>query len=249
MAKVASEAGTSFDPKIVGILHRRYIELEKIANEQPLQAPPKLSLDIKVERGLAPAAGFAESAPTVSVSGFAQDSAARISAAQKQGHELAELSRQGSASLTVEDIFSLLSVRLNHLVPHAAMAVYCPRGDVLVAEFSSGENARLFSSLQIPLGEGLSGWVAENHKAILNGNPSVEPGYLNDPSKYSTLRSALAVPLEGTSGIAAVLALYRVRQDGFTADDLRVVEALGAELGSAIERARPKAAATGAGST
>ena len=64
MAKVVSEAGTSFDPKVVAILHRRYVELEKLANEQPLQAPPKLSTDIKVVRGLAPAAGFAESSRT-----------------------------------------------------------------------------------------------------------------------------------------------------------------------------------------
>ena len=59
MAKVASEAGTSFDPKVVAILQRRYIELEKMATEHPAQAPPKLSVDIKVERGSAPAAGFA----------------------------------------------------------------------------------------------------------------------------------------------------------------------------------------------
>ena len=62
MARVASEAGTSFDPQIVAILQRRYVELEKMANEHPVQAPPKLSTDIKVERGSAPAAGFAESA-------------------------------------------------------------------------------------------------------------------------------------------------------------------------------------------
>ena len=62
MAKVVSEAGKSFDPQVVAILRRRYIELEKLANEQPLQAPPKLSTDIKVERGLAPDAGFAQSA-------------------------------------------------------------------------------------------------------------------------------------------------------------------------------------------
>src|SRR5579872_7287880 len=59
MAKVASEAGTSFDPKVVAILQRRYVELEKLATEQPMQAPPKLSTDIKVERGAAPDAGFA----------------------------------------------------------------------------------------------------------------------------------------------------------------------------------------------
>src|SRR6201993_5527793 len=64
MAKVAEDAGKSFDPKVVAILQRRYIELEKMANELPLQAPPKLSTDIKVERGSAPAAGFAESPDT-----------------------------------------------------------------------------------------------------------------------------------------------------------------------------------------
>jgi len=112
----------------------------------------------------------------------------------------------------------------------------------------SGENFRLFSSLRIPEGEGLSGWVAQNHKAILNGNPSVEPGYLNDPTKYSTLRSALAVPLEGPGGVAAVLALYRAGQDAFTADELGVVEAIGSGLGVAIATAqKPKAAAIGAG--
>jgi GAF domain-containing protein len=137
---------------------------------------------------------------------------------------------------------------LKNLVPHDSMAVYCPKNDVLVPEFVSGENFRLFSSLRIPHGEGLSGWVAENHKAILNGNPSVEPGYLNDPTKYSTLRSALAVPVEGTTGVAAVLALYRTAQDAFTADDLRIVETIVSGIGVVLEGAsKPKASAVGAG--
>ena len=73
---------------------------------------------------------------------------------------------------------------------------------------------------------------------------------MNDSAKYSTLRSALAVPLEGPSGVAAVLALYRARQDAFTPDDLRVVEAIGACLGIAIEKAGgAKASATSAGSS
>ena len=244
MAKVVSEAGTSFDPKVVAILHRRYVELEKLANEQPLQAPPKLSTDIKVVRGLAPAAGFAESAEPASAS---QASAGSISAARRHGEEIADFSRQSGTSLHIEDLLSLLSVRLRKLVPHDSMAVYLPKSGVLIPEFVSGENFRLFSSLRIPEGEGLSGWVAQNHKPILNGNPSVEPGYLNDPTKYSTLRSALAVPLEGASGIVAVLALYRAGQDAFTAEDLRVVEAVGAGLGAAIGNVgMAKAAGAGA---
>jgi GAF domain-containing protein len=115
--------------------------------------------------------------------------------------------------------------------------VYVLRNKVLIPEFVSGENFRLFSSLKIPIGEGLSGWVAQNAKAILNGNPSVEPGYLNDPSKYSTLRSALAVPLDGTGSVVAVLALYRGRVDAFTREELSVLQALGAKLGLTIENA------------
>jgi GAF domain-containing protein len=249
MAKVVADAGKSFDPKVVSILGRRYIELEKMANEQPLQAPVKLSTDIKVERGLAPAAGFAESGePKSTVSGQSADSGMRLSAARQQGQEILGLNGRPDACLRIEDILALLAVRLNHLVPYDSLAVYCPKNGTLSAEFVSGENFRLFSSLRIPEGEGLSGWVAQNHKAILNGNPSVEPGYTNDPSKFSTLRSALAVPLEGNTGVAAVLALYRAGQDAFTADDLLVVEAIGAGLGIAVENAgKPKASAIGAG--
>jgi GAF domain-containing protein len=249
LAKVVADSGKSFDPKVVAILKRRYIELEKLAHQEPLQAPPKLSTDIKVERGSAPAAGFAESgeagAETFKPGG---DAVSRIAAARLHGQEILELNRRSDSSLRTEDILSLLAVRLKQLVPHDSMAVYCPKDGTLAAEFVSGENFRLFSSLRIPEGEGLSGWVAQNHKAILNGNPSVEPGYLNDPTKYSTLRSALAVPLEGPGGVAAVLALYRAGQDAFTADDLGVVEAIGAGLGVAIATAqKPKASAIGAG--
>ncbi|HEV2400085.1 MAG TPA: HD domain-containing phosphohydrolase [Candidatus Sulfotelmatobacter sp.] len=237
MAKVASEAGSSFDPKVVAILQRRYIELEKLATEQPLQAPPKLSTDVKVVRGSAPAAGFAESAE-VPRTGSRPNFEAILAHATRAAHEIAELSRHAGAAHRMEDIFALLSVRLKDLVPFDAMAVYGMESDVLSTKFVTGENYRLFASLRIPLGEGLSGWVAQNHKAILNGNPSVEPGYLNDPTKYSTLRSALAVPIEEGSNVIAVLALYRAGQDAFTADDLRILELIGGRLQIQTKAAR-----------
>src|SRR5437868_14708048 len=99
------------------------------------------------------------------------------------------------------------------MVPYDAIAIYIKREEELVAEFVNGDNYRLFSSLRIPIGQGLSGWVAHNKKPIINGNPSVEPGYLNDPTKFSTLRSALAVPLEGVAGSIGVLALYHAETE------------------------------------
>ena len=243
MATVASEAGAAFDPRVVAILQRRYVAWEKLARLQPLQAPPKLSTDIKVERGLAPAAGFADSGEAPATTTLAADSGERLAAARLHAQSFSELSHGLGSSLTLDDTLSLLSVRLKRLVPHDSMAVYIRNNNLLVPGFVSGENFRLFSSLRIPLGEGLSGWVAQNHKPILNGNPSVEPGYLNNPTQYSTLHSALAVPLEASAGVAAVLALYRTRHDGFSKDDLQVVETMVSRMGAAIEQAAiPKAA-------
>jgi GAF domain-containing protein len=236
MAKVASEAGISFDPRVVGVLQRRYIELEKLANETPFQAPPKLSTDVKVERGLAPDAGFAESEKPSVHETPANGHLDVMAVARQEAQALSEFGLKLGTALSLEDMLSLLAVRVKRLVPHDSMAVYLVRDEVLVPEFVSGENFRLFFSLRIPMGEGLSGWVAQNSKPILNGNPSVEPGYLNDPSRFSTLRSALAVPLEGASSVVAVLALYRGTADAFIRSDLSVLEALGAGLGAALEK-------------
>ena len=63
MEIVSSESGKSFDPVIVDILRRRYIELERMAISAGAEKEKiKLSMDVKIERGLAPATGFAESA-------------------------------------------------------------------------------------------------------------------------------------------------------------------------------------------
>jgi len=232
MAKVASEAGTSFDPKIVAILQRRYVELEKLATEQPMQAPPKLSTDVKVVRGSAPDAGFAESAETCGLTTTA-DAGSLLAKASQVAREMADIARILGNSLCPEDVFALLAIRLKKLVPFDSLALYGLHEEALTPQFVSGENFRLFSSLRIPLGEGLSGWVAQNHKAILNGNPSVEPGYMNDPTKYSTLRSALAVPIESGSRVVAVLALYRASQDAFTKSELIALEEVISNLGTA----------------
>src|SRR5437773_1269833 len=61
MEIVTSESGKAFDPKVVGILGKRYRELEQQARAHPVEKF-SLSTDIKIERGAAPAAGFENSA-------------------------------------------------------------------------------------------------------------------------------------------------------------------------------------------
>jgi putative nucleotidyltransferase with HDIG domain len=233
MAIVAAESGVSFDPRVVEVLQKRYVELERLANEQPMKSPPKLSTDIKVERGSAPDAGFAQTEATPS--GKPLEDAASLAEAKNEMEVFCEFCRMAADSISFEDCLCLFSMRVKRLLPHDSMAVYVVQDKILFPVFVSGENVRLFSALQIPMGEGLSGWVAQNRRAIVNGNPSVEPGYLNDPSKYSTLRSALAVPLEAKSGEAAVVAIYRASPDAFSQDDLRLLELMTSQLGATMK--------------
>jgi diguanylate cyclase (GGDEF)-like protein/putative nucleotidyltransferase with HDIG domain len=237
MQKLAAESGKSFDPKVVAVLQKRYQHLERLAvakSAQDMNAP--LSTAIKIERGEAPAAGF-ENATAPEYVGKETTFLSSIAAARQEAQSLFELSQDMGASLSLGETLSVFSVKLKPMVPYDAIAIYVQRDNELVPEYVNGDNYRLFNSLRIPLGQGLSGWVAQNKKPIVNGNPSVEPGYLNDPSKFSTLRSALAVPLEGVSGVIGVLALYRAERDAFTSDNLRILLAVSSKMALSIENA------------
>jgi len=104
-------------------------------------------------------------------------------------------------------------------------------------ELVSGEDFRALSSLNIPIGAGLCGWVAENRKPVVNGNPQVELGYVPEPGQHTVLRSAIAVPLEGLNGVVGVLAMYRTERDAFNSDHLRILLAISSKLALSIENA------------
>src|ERR1700731_3966005 len=237
MKRLSAESGKSFDPKVVSILERRYRQLEKLVEATYRREPvTSLSTELKVEAGAAPAAGF-EDITVKDAPGQEATFLSSIAAARQEAQTLFELSQDLGASLSLGETLSVFSVKLRRLVPYDAIAIYVKRGTELVPELVSGDNHRLFSSLRIPLGSGLSGWVAQNRKPIINGNPSVEPGYLNDPTKFSTLRSALAIPLEGLAGVVGVLALYHAERDAFTSDHLRILLAISSKMALAIENA------------
>jgi len=239
MAIVADESGSSFDPRVVEILKQRYRELEVKARTANVTELGTLSTDAKVERGAAPGAGFeedaAEEARAASCPAAAPaDFLISIAAARQEVQALFEMAQELGSSLSLPETLSVLAARLKQLVPFDAFAIYVARNEKLIPEYVIGEDHVLFSSLEIPMGQGLSGWVADNRKPVLNGNPSVEPGYLNDSKKFSKLNSAVAVPLEDCSGVIGVLALYRSDRNAFTRDQLRILQAVTSKLAVAI---------------
>jgi diguanylate cyclase (GGDEF)-like protein/putative nucleotidyltransferase with HDIG domain len=242
MAQLVRESGKAFDPEVVRVLERKYLDLEKLVHQRTDNlGKQKLSAEVEVkdedanaEPSIRPDAGFEAQGRRQSPQGSFLSS---IAAARQEAQTLFELSQDLGASLSLGETLSVFAVKLRRAIAYDAIAIYICQGEELVPEYVNGDNFRLFASLRIPIGQGLSGWVAQNRKPILNGNPSVEPGYLNDASKYSTLTSALAVPLEGVQGVVGVVALYHAEKDFFTTDHLRILLAVSSKMALAIENA------------
>jgi diguanylate cyclase (GGDEF)-like protein/putative nucleotidyltransferase with HDIG domain len=235
MRKVAHESGKSFDPKVIDVLQRRYLELEQLAcagMEEKIQ--DQLSYNQIVDRGQRPGAGFALDG---SHRGNQTDFLSSIASARQEAHTLFELSQDLGNSLSLDETLSLVAMRLRKLVPYDSFVAFIHKGDMLLPEFVTGDHFRLLSSLKIPVGTGLCGWVAQNARPIVNGNPAVETGFVHDPQDPCEPRSALVVPLEGVTGLVGVLALYQAAADAFTSDHLRILQVVTSRVALFVENA------------
>jgi len=237
MEKVSSMSGSAFDPKIVDALKLHYRKLEILAGTDLIgedEAMP--SADVVAEGTLDVVDGFEQSPQPLAATNEA-DFLSSIASARQEAQTMFELSQDLGNSLSLGETLSVLSVRLRKMIPYDSMAVFLLKDGKLIPELVSGDNFRLLSALNVGLGEGLCGWVAERRKPIVNGNPELEAGYIIDPTKFNTLRSALIVPLEGLNGVVGVLAMYRADRDAFSADHLRILLAVSSKIALSVENA------------
>jgi diguanylate cyclase (GGDEF)-like protein/putative nucleotidyltransferase with HDIG domain len=234
MALISSEAGKSYDPGVVAVLEKRCVDLEQRAQSLVSIAPraPQAPPDDRV----LPAAGLAPSGDTVFPRAGADGAAFlnAIAAARQEVQDLFELTKDLGNSLSMDETLSVVAARLLRLIPYDTLAIYISREDNLFPVYTCGEDARAFLALSIPLGQGLSGWVARNRKSLVNGDPALEPGY---SSRAGRMRSALSAPLAGPNGVIGALTLYHAQPEAFTRDHLRILQAISSKLALSIENA------------
>ena len=255
MEFVKSKAGSQFDPEIVAILESRCIELERKATEHAVGLEP-LNTEIEVWRGAAPGAGFEEdnsttlpTHPAETSSDLLRHGAADgprtsgsplelIAEANREAQAIFEMSQILGSSLSPNETISVMSSRLRRLVPFDCLAVYLKIDEALSLQYIDGDGARCLSTDALPIGEGLSGWVAHNGKAILNGNPKVEPNYIVKRNLGTQLSSALSLPLfDLSSEVFGVLTVYAGAPDAFSRDHLRILQAVESKFSLSLENA------------
>ncbi len=232
MKHLISEMEKSFDPRVVVAIKKRYPELEQVVSRSESTKSPFPTV-ANQNRTVAPSAGFAEvpNAAEVRVTSFL----ASIVSARQEAQLLFELAQTMGNSLSLRETLSVVAVRLKEMIPHDLIVFYVCDGEKLTPRYVHGVDYELFRDLELPKGQGISGWVAQNVKPIINGDPAAESKHLNDASRVSVLRSALSIPLQGREGVAGVLTLYRKEKQAFTKDHLRMLLAASSKLGLSVE--------------
>ncbi len=237
VAFITRESGKSFDPTIVTLLRLRYKDLEQLArNSTPSQLIHNIAAPVpgiqRVNFTEEPInESIAETAPRI-------DFLTSIAAARQEAQNLFELSQELGTSLSLSETLSLVASRLKPMIPFDALALFTLQSDHLEPEYVEGTDHVLLKSLRIPNGSGLSGWVAANSKPVMNGNPALEPGLLNEDHPVTSLRGTLSVPLIGVNGTIGVISLYRTAADSFSRDHLRILQAIAGKLAFTVENAR-----------
>jgi len=231
MAVLEKGAGVQFDPDVVRLLAEHYPRLERMAREAT-EDIPQLNTDLFISRGDAPGNGYEPEKYPLSANG--NGSAAPEAAAGV----MRELRRGLKRARGVRETGAVLAHSLRSAIPFDCIAVYARTGAVIEAQYMNGSCECAFSSRAIPLGEGLSGWVAENARCIVNGNPTVEPNFVADAGFFTSDSSALAVPLFATNGVVfGAAALYSQDHAAFSKDHRQVLEEMMPEFAVAFENA------------
>lgn len=251
MLVLKEKAGSQFDPLVVQLLEQHYSRLENLASRQIQEVPP-LDTNRIIERGAAPAAGFEpehqagesqeradSNEQAKSVVDNPRQSAQR---AIDLAYEMLESTLRLNGSAPSSEVFSMISKILQTVIPFDCFAASLRSGNSLLLHFLDGPCAAAFSWEPIPMGEGLSGWVAQCERPIVNGNPTVEFNFRPDAGLLTNNSSALSVPLFDNSGaVAGALTLYAQKYAGFSKHHLQILQAFSVAMQKAIPTRRAEA--------
>ncbi len=232
MRYIVAESGKSFDPEVVQVLGRLHQNLAREASAE-VQPGTVLSIQANIVHGAAPAAGL----DLCGSSAVASDVPAFLSAIAA-AHNQEKLLRSVADSVSVlemEELLPQIQQLLEGLIPYDALAIFVRDANDLRVEFAAGTSSAKLSYLEVPVGEGLTGWVSLHRQTVVNGSPAVDPGFPPDAARL--LKSALSTSLEGSQKPVGVLNLYRREKDAFDSDELHILNTVTPSIALALENA------------
>jgi diguanylate cyclase (GGDEF)-like protein/putative nucleotidyltransferase with HDIG domain len=225
VALLKDGSGTFFDPTVVSTFLDHLREFESEIRQQ--QVEPQVSEARKrKDDGRDPKP---DSGPIVFE---------RIRSAHREVITLYDIAQTIGTSLDLRDTFAVFSSRLQDIVSYTTCVLYLVRQDSteLEAAHVSGRHCERFKGRRMPSGAGITGWVVANRHPMHNCDPRLDFDVLKTEldEKYNT---ASVVPLMREGNMLGALALYSAELNSYTADHLRLMEAVAKLASDAIANA------------
>ena len=162
----------------------------------------------------------------------------------RRHHHLHALNRISSATCGLWDLNVILNIALDTVLE----IINAPIGGILLCHDQiqklryrvyRGLSAKYVEQMQMDLGEGIAGRVAQTGEPILLEDISQNPQAAY-PDLLSTegLRGFISVPLKARNRVVGVMNIASHISGQFSADDMYLLNSIGCQLGTAIEQAR-----------
>ena len=225
VAMLKEGSGTVFDPNVVRTFLDHLDEFEAEIREKHVE-PQRVEL-LQLSPG-APAANTSSGPMAYE----------HIRSAHREVTTLYDIAQTIGTSLDLRDTFAVFSARLEDIVSYTTCVLYLARPDStdVDAAHIAGRHAELFRGKSIPSGAGITGWVVANRHPMHNCDPRLDFDVLKvqPPEKYLV---ATVVPLTRDNLVLGALAIYSAELRSYTADHLRLMEAVAKLASDAIANA------------
>ena len=150
---------------------------------------------------------------------------------------LAEIGEEVNASLNLDEVLARAAALIKRHVDYEMFGVLMVDRDGahLTHRFAIGYPPGLAENLKVPIGQGITGTAARTGHAVLVGDVSQDPRYIN---AIESVRSELAVPLMFRGKCVGVLDIQSRHLNYFTREQQNILSVLANRLAVAIENAR-----------
>jgi diguanylate cyclase (GGDEF)-like protein/putative nucleotidyltransferase with HDIG domain len=159
-----------------------------------------------------------------------------IQLAHREIYALYEIAQAMGTSLGVADTMALISAKLSNLVPFscAALFLYDEASETLRCRFATGADSDIIQQIAVQNGEGLTGWVARNRRALVNARPSADLESAGLSHLQTTLQSALVCPLLLGDRFIGALSVYHVDAAFYGDDHRRLLDRVSEQAAAVI---------------
>jgi putative nucleotidyltransferase with HDIG domain len=146
-----------------------------------------------------------------------------------------------SKTLNISKLFDTILQQVQEVmdVENCSLMAYDELNKVLTLDAAIGLPSNMVGQVQVKLGEGIAGWVAQNRKPVLLKDISKDVRFANHHGRmdYKT-RSVLSVPILHNHLLLGVLNVNNKRSgDAFFEDDLNLLLGISGQISQAIANA------------